>query len=173
MAATRRALDRGGVPGLARFSDISNQCSYARITLDDGNRQIAVMLMHLPDDVLDLNEAGDQGCILGFFARNLNMTVQRVRDRIVPPGFVSTGACEVARIVRRGYRPDTVSWVAANCPQPPIMRADFVYAYARANGLGLTSEERRLFPEAARQSCYGTRPSAADRSCPTLLSGEE
>lgn len=66
----RAALADHGIDGLSPVADVSADCGYARFSNDVGDRQFSVLILHEPDGLVDLTEAGDRECMVGLFARN-------------------------------------------------------------------------------------------------------
>lgn len=163
------------LPGLRRFAALTPQCSYARLHLDQGNRQAAILLLHIPDLTVSLDDPQDRACIEGFFEQNLLLPPAQVQRLLYPAGVSAEEGCTVARVLRPLKGRPAPALETAGCPIAPIRRAEVLTAYAGASGLGLKPDEARRIIESTKSTCKQQleRGQINDESCRSVLQGEK
>ncbi|MBB5712707.1 hypothetical protein [Sphingomonas xinjiangensis] len=162
------------IEGLERFATLTPQCSYARLHLDHGIRQAAILLLHVPDLTVSLDDPQDSACVEQFFARNLLLSRTQVQSLLYPAGARESGRCVLARVLRPSNGRREPSPEQSACPEAPIRRAEVLSAYAAASGVGLQSDAARKAIESIKKVCSQqvTSGEVKDESCRALLNGE-
>ncbi|MDT8760218.1 hypothetical protein MZO42_16075 [Sphingomonas psychrotolerans] len=163
------------IPGLQRFSPLAAQCSYARLRLDQGNRQAAILLMHVPDLDLNLADAEDRTCVEQFFAQNLQIAPREVQILLYPRVSGASGGCTLARILRPDQLQASPALESAGCPTAPIRRAEVLVAFAKARGVGLRPGQAEAMIRSVENACKEQIGSerVKDESCRAALAGEK
>jgi len=147
------AAKSAAIPGLQRFAPLTPQCSYARLHLDQGNRQAAILLAHVPDLTLSLDDAGDRTCIEQFFAKNLQLAPAQIQALLYPAGSKNVGGCTVARILRPDQMRAEPAMESDGCPTAPDRRAEALMAFAKAEGIGLKPGQAQAIIKSVTDSC--------------------
>lgn len=172
---TLMAAGSAAIPGLQRFTPLTSQCSYARLRLDQGNRQAAILLMHVPDLTVSLDDAGDRACIEQFFAKNLQLAPARVQALLYPSASSAAGGCTVARILRPDQMRAAPAMETGGCPAAPNRRAEVLVAFAKATGIGLKPGQAEAIIKSVENTCKQQLESGRvkDESCRSVLLGEK
>jgi len=176
-------LDTNGIEGLDKFSAIGRDCAYARMSLDGGNTQAAIMLMRTHGKPIDLNDQEGQRCMLGFFARNWNISIESARRLVFGDAAVSEGRCEYARILQPGEDDRSTPIERSGCPHRITAskldagiadrQPEAVVAYARRKGIGLSPDEAQRSIAAMQRMCKDSEHALPDfkASCRTAFEG--
>lgn len=156
-------LNSARIKGLDKFSAINSDCAYARISREGGDAQAAIMLMHMRDDLVDLNDPGDRRCMLGFFARNWNISIETAHRMVFGDVPIPQGICEYVRMMERGEHRAFPPVEKAGCPRPNTSykptggvadhQPEAVVAYVRRKGVGLLPAQADMAIEAMRKLC--------------------
>jgi hypothetical protein len=150
-AAKALAKPRG--LGVSKLDVIAGECAYARIQTSDGQRQAAVLLMYASHRTIDFANAGDRACFVGYFARNLGVSEAIAGTLIFPERRLPVGPCEVVRILRPGEQSPPATRITKGCLPAPGRRAEFISAYAKAGGIGLTGSESSELIRSVQDTC--------------------
>lgn len=159
----RSDLNTAGISGLDKFSKINASCSYARLKIDDGEAQASIMLMRTKRNIIDLNDLTDRHCMIGFFANNWNIPLKSAERLIFGDLPLSKGKCEYLRIFQPGEDSFRTPAEKIGCPKPITAakptegvanrQPEAVVAYAKRNGIGLSSADTRNVIKAMRSMC--------------------
>jgi hypothetical protein len=180
---TLSALNMEGIGGLGKFSPIGPDCAYARMSLDAGNAQAAIMLMHTRGNLIDLNDQEGRRCMLGFFARNWNISMESARRLVFGDAAVPEGRCEYVRILQPGEDDRNAPVERSGCPRRMTAskldmgiadrQPEAVAAYAQRKGIGLSPDEAQRAIAAMQRICNDSKYALPDfkASCRIAFKG--
>lgn len=166
-------LNAEPVNGLGKFISLGSSCSYARLSLDHGERQAAFLLIHASGGSIQFEREEDRTCLIRFFSENWGVAPESSKSLIYGRLPAPHGKCEIARIMQPETVGDTLPPERSGCPIAPLRRPESVVAYARRQGVGVGKAQAQALEMSARSFCDNLKnpDDVVEESCRAAFKG--